>query len=228
MEIKELPAREQNPTPASLAPRARAEVIFHRLAARYPDAKSGLHFRNPYELFVAAILSAQCTDERVNTVTPSLFSHYPTVQDLAAADPNELAAQIKPLGLYKTKTRNLLASARLVAERHGGKIPRDRESLLALPGVGRKVANVVLSNAFGLPALAVDRHVFRVAHRLGLAAAGTADGTEAELTALWPPDRWGQAHHLLIRHGREVCTARQPRCSQCPLADLCPAAYQRA
>ncbi len=225
---KEHPARAQSPSPADLAPDARAEEIFRRLAARYPDAKSGLHSRNPYELFVAAILSAQCSDERVNTVTPALFSQYPTVQDLAGADPDELAALIKPLGLYNHKTRNLVASARLIVERYGAKIPQRRESLLALPGVGRKVANVVLSNAFGLPALAVDRHVFRVAHRLGLAVASTPDGTEAELTALWPPERWGQAHHLLIRHGREVCSARQPKCGQCPLADLCPAGSQQS
>jgi len=209
--------------PADCSPSGRAGIILTRLDAAYPDARSALNFRNPYELLVAAVLSAQCTDERVNEVTPGLFARYPTINDLAAGDPDELATQIRSLGLYRNKARNLIATAQLIVDRYGGEIPRDRDALMSLPGVGRKVANVILSNAFGLPALAVDRHVFRVSHRLGLAAAATPDGTEAELTTLWPADRWGKAHHLLVRHGREVCTARSPRCDVCTLADVCPA-----
>lgn len=203
---------------------ARHREILERLRALYPNPKTALHWTTPFELLVATMLSAQSTDARVNQVTARLFPKHRTPEDFAALSPEELAEQIRDVGLFRTKAAHIVQTARLLVERHGGEVPRDREALEALPGVGRKTANVVLANAFGIPAIAVDTHVFRVANRLGLARAKTPEETERQLMRRIPREDWADAHHWLIYHGRQVCHARRPRCEDCALADLCPAA----
>jgi len=202
------------------------QAILQRMSEVYAGAKPALHFRSPYELLVATILSAQCTDKRVNQVTEGLFAHYPTPQALAAADLDALAEEIHSCGCYAMKAKNLLGTAKKLVEEFGGQVPRTMEELTTLPGVGRKTANVVLSNAFGIPGLAVDTHVFRVSNRLGLAQAKNVEKTEEQLCALIPRERWGEAHHWLIYHGRQVCSARKPACKSCFLRDLCPSAKE--
>jgi endonuclease-3 len=204
------------------AKRARARKILQALARAYPDAKIALHFGSPFELLVATILSAQCTDERVNTVTPELFRRYPSARALAGADQARLEGEIRSTGFFRAKARSLLGMAQAVVERHGGEVPRAREALTALPGVGLKTANVVIGNAFGGDALAVDTHVFRVAQRLGLARSDDPDAIHNQLVALLPRGRLTQATHLLIVHGRRTCTARAPACPACPVHALCP------
>jgi endonuclease-3 len=207
--------------------RQRARTIARRLAAAYPgDARSlcALVHRNPFELLIATVLSAQCTDERVNAVTPALFARWPTPEALAEADPGELEALIRPTGFYRAKAANLLGLARQLAEQHDGRVPVDLAALVRLPGVGRKTANVVLSVAFGQPGLPVDTHVGRLARRLGLTEAEDPVRVEADLCALWPPGSWGVLSLRLILHGRRVCRARRARCEVCVLADCCPSA----
>jgi endonuclease-3 len=204
------------------ARRARARKILQALARAYPDARIALDFRSPYELLVATILSAQCTDERVNTVTPGVFRRYPTARDLARAEPGQLESAIRSTGFFRAKTRSLLGMARAVVERHGGEVPGSREALTALPGVGLKTANVVIGNAFGGDALAVDTHVFRVSQRLGLARSDDADEIHDQLVAVLPRRRLTRATHLLIVHGRRTCTARKPACPACPVRASCP------
>ena len=204
------------------ARRARARTILQTLARAYPDAKIALDFRSPFELLVATILSAQCTDERVNMVTPGLFRRYPTARELAGAKPGQLEGEIRSTGFFRAKTRSLLGMAQALVERHGGEVPRAREALTALPGVGLKTANVVIGNAFGGDALAVDTHVFRVSQRLGLARADEADVIHDQLVAVLPRGRLTQATHLLIVHGRRTCTARKPACPACPVRAVCP------
>jgi endonuclease III len=204
------------------ARRARARKILQLLERAYPDAKIALNFRTPYELLVATILSAQCTDERVNLVTPGLFRAYPTARELARANPTKLEAQIRSTGFFRAKTRSLLGMAKAVVERHGGEIPSDRDALTALPGVGLKTANVVIGNAFGGDALAVDTHVFRVSQRLGLARSDDSDEIHDQLVALLPKGMLTRATHLLIVHGRRTCLARKPACPVCPVRALCP------
>jgi endonuclease-3 len=208
----------------SAVSRYRVRRVLAALAARYPDARTALEFATPWQLLVATVLSAQCTDRRVNLITRRLFREYPDAPSLAALDPDAIADLIKECGLFRTKAKNLWITSRIVCERWGGTLPADigREELMQLPGVGRKTANVLLANAFGRPALAVDTHVFRVAHRLGWSTARDADHTEADLTALIPRHLWSQAHHWLILHGRETCHARAPACLQCPVAQWCP------
>lgn len=196
--------------------------ILARLEKEYFGAKPALHFKNPYELLVATILSAQCTDVRVNKVTEGLFQHYPSAKELAEADFDQLSQKIKSCGCYAVKAKNLIATAKMLVERYGGQVPQTMEELTSLAGVGRKTANVVLSNAFGIPGIAVDTHVFRVSNRLGLAHAKDVEHTEQQLCDLIPREKWGNAHHWLIYHGRQVCSARKPKCGQCFLADLCP------
>lgn len=196
--------------------------ILTRLQKHYHGAKPALHYTNAYQLLVATILAAQCTDARVNQVTKSLFVHYPSALALAQADFDELSREIHSCGCYAVKAKNLIATANMLVERHGGEVPCTMQELTALAGVGRKTANVVLSNAFGLPGLAVDTHVFRVAHRLGLSQGKTPDDVEKDLCAQIPEELWGEAHHWLIYHGRQVCAARKPACSTCFLSDLCP------
>ncbi|WXJ95591.1 Endonuclease III [Neomoorella carbonis] len=201
--------------------RDKVEAILQALRAAYPGARSRLKYGNAFELLVAAILSSQTTDDQVNRVTAELFRRYPTAAALAAADPEEVAACIKSLGLYQMKAAHLVAACRILVREYGGRVPDNLEDLLRLPGVGRKVANVVLSNAFGRDVIAVDTHVFRVANRLGLARAGDVLETEKQLMAILPPGTRGEAHHLLIHHGRAVCRARRPECRQCVVSSYC-------
>jgi endonuclease-3 len=204
------------------AKRSRARKIVEALRRSYPGATIALHFRTPLELLVATILSAQCTDERVNMVTPALFERYPTAAAYAAADSETLETAIRSTGFFRAKARSILGMARALVERHGGTVPANREALVALPGVGLKTANVVLGNAFGEPALAVDTHVFRVSQRLGLARSDDPDEIHDQLTAVLPRRQWTEATHLLIVHGRRTCSARTPACPACPVRALCP------
>ncbi len=201
-------------------PQARA--IQARLRATYPDARCALDHLDPFQLVVATILSAQCTDARVNLTTPALFARFPDAASLAAARPDELEALIKSTGFFHNKARNLIGLGRALMARHGGLVPGELATLTALPGVGQKTANVVLANAFGVPALAVDTHIFRVARRLGLSQATTPEKVEADLCCLFPREDWIELHHQLIFHGRRVCDARRPDCAACPLLELCP------
>ena len=201
---------------------ARAESIFERLAAVNPAPKGELEYVNPFTLLVAVVMSAQTTDASVNKVTPALFAIADTPAKMAALGVEKLAERIKTIGLYRTKARNVIALSRALVEQHGGQTPRDREALEALPGVGRKTANVVLNTAFGEPTLAVDTHVFRLGNRLGIAPGKTPREVEDELLRVIPERFLPHAHHWLILHGRYVCKARQPLCGVCVLVDLCP------
>jgi endonuclease-3 len=203
--------------------KARAKEIVKRLRKEYPEAKCSLDFRNPYELIVATILSAQCTDERVNQVTPGLFARYPTAGDLANAHTEELEAQIKPTGFFRNKTKSLLGMSNAVVERHQGEVPATMEELVELPGVGRKTANVVLGNAFGKNVgFVVDTHVSRLAGRLGLTAETDPVKIEQDLMQLIARKDWTLVPHLFIHHGRAVCKAPTPKCEVCVLNDICP------
>jgi endonuclease III len=202
--------------------KARIRTILRRLEKRYPDAAIALRFENPVELLVATILSAQCTDERVNMVTESLFKRYREARDYARADPATLEREIHSTGFFKAKARALIGVGRALVERHDGVVPRTVEALTALPGVGRKTANVVLGNAFGIPALAVDTHVFRVAQRLGLAQSNDPEEIHDQLCEILPRAQWTHATHLLIIHGRRTCTARRPTCPACAVNAQCP------
>lgn len=208
-----------------MAPRwlkpAERRVVLEALRAQYAGRGTALEHRNPFELLVAVMLSAQCTDKMVNLVTGPLFAQLPTPEAIAALEPEAFKPWIARLGLANTKARHVVEACRLLLERHGGQVPRTREALMALPGVGRKTANVVLSNAFGIPAIPVDTHVFRVANRLGLADADTVEATEEDLMRTIPRADWADAHHWLIWHGREVCKAPTPRCEACSLAQHC-------
>ena len=204
------------------ATRARARTILDSLEAAYPDATCALHFADAYQLLVATILSAQCTDERVNMVTPALFKKYPTARELARARAASLEKDIRSTGFFRAKTRSLLGMAHGLVESHGGQVPDDREALMALPGIGLKTANVVLGNAFGRQALTVDTHVFRVSQRLGLARGKDPDDVHDQLVQVLPADRLTHASHLFIIHGRRVCVARRPACPVCPVRHLCP------
>jgi endonuclease-3 len=207
---------------SATAKRARARKILKALERAYPDAKIALHFTTPLELLVATILSAQCTDERVNMVTPGLFKAYPTAEALARVKPETLEAAIRSTGFYRAKARALIGMASALVERHGGEVPPERDALTALPGVGLKTANVVLGNAFGQDALAVDTHVFRVCQRLGLARSDDPDEIHDQLLDVVPRGQRTQATHLFITHGRRTCLARKPACPVCPVRALCP------
>ncbi len=203
----------------------RAKEVLRKLKRQYPDAHCALNHRTPFELLVATILSAQCTDVRVNLVTPALFARFPTAQDLAKADPAEVETMIRSTGFFRNKTRSLLGMAAAVVERHGGEIPRDMASLRVLPGVGRKTANVVLGNAFAInEGVVVDTHVTRLSGLLGLTRQKEAEKIERDLMPLFPRRDWTLVSHLLIFHGRRVCIARRPRCDVCVLAKVCPSA----
>ena len=204
--------------------KARAEQVVRLLAETYPDARCALNHTNAYQLLVATILSAQCTDERVNMVTPSVFARYPTPADLAGADPAELESLIQSTGFFRMKTKNLIGMAQAVEERFGGKVPVDLEELASLPGVGRKTGNVVRSVWFGEPGLPVDTHVTRLSARLGLTNETDAVKIERDLGGIVPPEEWGLLSLRLIEHGRQVCDARRPRCDVCVLAEICPSA----
>jgi endonuclease III len=210
------------PRETTAARQARARKILDALERAYPDAKIALDFTTPLQLLIATILSAQCTDERVNMVTPALFKTYPTAQALANAKPAKLEKEIRSTGFFRAKARSLLGMAQALVERHGGEVPREREALVELPGVGLKTANVVLGNAFGVDALAVDTHVFRVSQRLALAKSEDAIEIHDQLVKILPRGRLTQGTHLLIVHGRRTCAARKPVCPVCPVRALCP------
>ena len=190
------------------------------LEEMYPEAKAELVFSNPYEMMVATILSAQCTDKQVNKVTPAVFARYPDAYAMAEASEEELYPMVKSCG-FKTKAANIIAACRMIRDEYMGRVPDTLEDLIRLPGVGRKTANVVLFNAFGVPAFAVDTHVFRVSNRIGLCKADTVEETEKQMTRLIPKEKWGNAHHWLIWHGRRVCKAQRPLCKECGLRTLC-------
>ena len=200
-----------------------ATLLLERLLERYPDAHCALDFRNAYELLCATILSAQCTDKRVNLVTPALFERYPDAAALAEANPEELEGLIRSTGFYRSKAKSLIGMAQALVSRHGGEVPDDMESLVVLPGVGRKTANVVLGDAFAKrEGIVVDTHVTRLSNRLGLTRHDDAVKIEQALLPLFPREQWTKISHLLIDHGRQVCDARKPRCADCILADVCP------
>lgn len=197
------------------------DKVLEGLALSHPDAKPELDYKNPYQLLIATILSAQCTDKQVNKVTPALFEAYPTPSDMAAAEPEDIEPYIRSCGFYHNKAKNIVLACRDIKERFSGEVPSEREPLESLAGVGRKTASVVLSNAFGVPAIAVDTHVFRVSNRIGLACASTVELTEKQLMEAIPEDKWSIAHHWLIFHGRRVCSARNPKCGECLIKQLC-------
>lgn len=204
----------------------RAPLIIERLAEAIPDARIALDFTTTWELLAATILSAQSTDERVNRVTPALFARFPDAAATAGATQEELEALIGELGLFRNKAKNLRAAAAMIVERHGGEVPADMDALIALPGVARKTANVVLANAFGIhEGIAVDTHVGRLARRLALSRAQDPVGVERDLMRLYPRERWLDVSDLLIHHGRGACDARARRCDECPIEDLCPSSW---
>ena len=202
--------------------RKTADRILDELAVLYPEAAPELDFSNPYETLIAVILSAQCTDKRVNMVTEKLFPLFPDAFAMAKLEPEELEPHIRECGLYHNKAKNIVAACRALVEQYDGVVPQTREQLMKLPGVGQKTAGVVLMAAFGDAQIPVDTHVFRVSRRIGLADADTADKVERQLQDILEKSRWSHAHHLLIFHGRRCCAARKPACERCPLADgLC-------
>lgn len=204
------------------SPAGRARLANELLAEAYPDARCELDHRNAYELLVATILSAQCTDARVNLVTPALFEQFPTPEDLAVADPEQVEQLVHSTGFYKAKTRNLLGMAQGLVDRHDGEVPGSMRELTALAGVGRKTANVVRAEALGLPGLAVDTHVLRLSHRLELTTETDPVKVELALNPMVPAAQRGAFSLRLILHGRRVCVARRPRCGECVLAEMCP------
>lgn len=191
------------------------------LSETYEGAKCGLEYKSPYELLVSTILSAQCTDERVNIVTKELYKEYNTPKKMVILNESELGDKIKSCGLYKNKSKNILVASRDILTKFYGKVPNTMEELVSLPGVGRKTANVVLSNAFGVPAIAVDTHVFRVSNRIGIAEGKNVDQVEKQLRENIPREMWSDAHHYIIWHGRKICKARKPECEKCPIAPYC-------
>ena len=204
------------------ARKSRALKLVRALEKSYPDAKIALEFGNPLELLVATILAAQCTDERVNMVARDLFRKYKSAADYARADLAAFEEEIHSTGFYKAKARAVLGMAKRLVEQHGGEVPRTVEELMALPGVGRKTANVVLGNAYDQPAIAVDTHVFRVSQRLGLAKSADPEEIHDQLCQVLPRAKWTLITHLLTTHGRRVCQARKPACPACPVRALCP------
>jgi endonuclease-3 len=204
------------------ARRERAQLVLEALRELYPDARTELNFQTPFQLLIATLLSAQATDVSVNAATPALFAAYPDAHAMASATPEEVEPYIRTIGLYRTKARNAVATARALVERCGGEVPASMDELVKLPGVGRKTANVVLANAFGVSTIAVDTHVGRLSRRLGFSTHLDPDKVEADLQRLFPPDQWVFLHHALILHGRRVCTARRPACEACPVCPHCP------
>ena len=208
----------------AIIPPTRAKVgkILDLLATAYPDARCELAFTSPLDLLVATILSAQCTDARVNQVTPHLFKKYRSANAYAGADPEIFEQEIRTTGFFRSKAKNIIACCQRLARDFGGQVPRTMEALVSLPGVGRKTANIILYNAYGIPGFAVDTHVTRVTGRLGLVDTEDPDKLEEAICHAVPREMWGQATHLFIFHGRRTCQARQPRCPQCSLRSLCP------
>lgn len=215
----------KQPAASLLAAKQHAARVVQQLAVDYADAQCALRYSSPLELLIATILSAQCTDERVNLVTAALFKRYRTAADYATANLNELERAVQSTGFFRNKAKNIRACCQKLVQSHGGQVPRDLEALVKLPGVGRKTANVVLGTAFGLPTgVVVDTHVGRISQRLGLTKAKDPVKIEQDLMRLMPADKWIDYSHRMIHHGRRVCLARKPRCSQCQLAEWCPRA----
>ncbi|MDO4581355.1 MAG: endonuclease III [Bacillota bacterium] len=200
----------------------RVQSILSILEHTYQGRHSALEYGSVFQLLVAVMLSAQTNDNQVNRVTEKLFAEYPDAAAFAQLSPEQLAPMIASLGLYQNKARNIVAASRILCEQYAGVVPADKQQLTALPGVGGKTANVVLAVGFGIPALAVDTHVYRVSRRLGLADGKTPEQVEQQLCALIPREKWAEAHHWLIWHGRRLCAARKPACAACPLAEYCP------
>lgn len=207
-----------------LKERRRAADIIKRLEKAIPEADTALDYETPFQLLVATILSAQCTDVRVNQVTPKLFQTFPGPNDILQGDPEVLIALIRSTGFFNNKAKNIIGCAKTLLGKHGGEVPEDLEALTALPGVGRKTANVVLGTAFGHPAIVVDTHVRRVSNRLGLSKSADPVKIEADLSRLFPKQKWTAGAHRLLLHGRRTCKARKPQCDSCVLANLCPSA----
>lgn len=196
-------------------------TVLDILEETFPDARAELDFTNPFELLIATILSAQCTDVQVNKTTKELFKDLKTPYDYIELSQEELGKRIRSCGFYNTKSKNILATCHILIDKYGGEIPETLEELMTLPGVGRKTANVVVSNAFDTPAIAVDTHVFRVSNRIGLAKSNNVLDTEKDLMNSIDRDRWTKAHHLLIFHGRRICKAQRPLCEECPIREYC-------
>ena len=209
-----------------LEPKARAQKIMELLEKEHPDAEIALHYKNPLELLIATILSAQATDEQINAITPKLFQKYTTARDYANAERTELEQDIKSSGFYHNKAKNIQNAAKMLVEKYGSQVPKTMEELVELPGVARKTANIVLFNAYGVIAgVAVDTHVRRLAQRLGLSENSDPNKIEKDLMNLVPKDKWMRITDLLIFHGRRVCTAKKPRCDACVLNKICPSAF---
>lgn len=201
--------------------KGRIKKVLEILGKTYPDATCELNHTNPFELLIATVLSAQSTDKRVNIVTEELFKQYKTPDDFLKLTEEQLADLIRSIGFYRTKSKNILKLCEILVNEHDSKVPSDREELMKLPGVGRKTANVVVSNAFGQNAIAVDTHVFRVSNRIGLASSDNVHDTEEDLMRNIEENQWTKAHHLIIFHGRRICKARRPLCHECPLTEYC-------
>ena len=202
--------------------RLRARAIFRKLGKLYPDAECALIHENPFQLLIATILSAQCTDVRVNMVTPGLFRRFPDAQAFAKADLTEIEDLIRSTGFFRNKAKNIQTLCRTLIEQHNGEVPNTLDELVQLPGVGRKTANVVLGNGFGIPGITVDTHVGRLSRRMGFTKHTDAVKVEHDLMAIWPEDDWTLFSHRMIFHGRNVCSARKPDCENCTLLDVCP------
>jgi endonuclease-3 len=218
-------AAEKPGQPRGAQERPRALNVLNRLIEEFPRPKTALGHENPFQLLIATILSAQCTDERVNMVTPGLFKRYPTAKHLAQANPAELEQEIRSTGFYRMKAKSMIACSKALVERHGGSVPSHMDALVGLPGVGRKTANVVLGQAFGIASgVVVDTHVHRLSQRLGFTKADDPIKIEQDLMALFPQQDWIDVGSVLILHGRRTCNARNPKCSVCRVAALCPSA----
>jgi len=208
--------------------RIRMEKILEQLYRAYPDSKCSLEHRSPFQLLISTMLSAQCTDERVNMVTPELFKHYPTARDMAEAPVEHLADLVRSTGFFNSKSRNMSACAKALVEQYDGEVPPDLDALVKLPGVGRKTANVVLGTGFRIPGLVVDTHVIRISNLLGMTRQKDAVKIEMELQKIIEKEHWVMFTHLIIDHGRAVCIARRPQCHQCVLAEFCPSVLPEA
>ena len=202
--------------------KAKREAILKILEEVYKDTKTALNYNSPFELLIAVILSAQCTDDRVNIITARIFPRLNTPEKMGTLTQEEMEAEIRDCGLYHAKAKNILATCHMLVEKFNSTVPDSIEKLMELPGVGKKTANVIASIVYKIPAIAVDTHVFRVSHRLGLAKGADPLATELELQKAIPKENWSDAHHWLIWHGRKICKARKPLCNECPLAELCP------
>lgn len=219
--VKPVASSKRAPRINYTSPR-RLEIIFNAFDRLFPNATCALHHKNAFELLVATILSAQCTDERVNKVTPELFGKYPTVRDFAAARPEELEQDIRSTGFFRNKTKSIIGTAKRLVSDFGGKVPQSMDDMLTLPGVARKTANVVLGTAFGkATGVVVDTHVFRVSHRLKLSTANTPEKTEQDLMKIVPQERWVLFGHQTIWFGRKICRAPRPLCADCPVEKIC-------